>query len=95
MRWRLENELGYQWTHRLEIKNLKGNPISQMILATDNAAGTKIMSDLYTDAARHIPKMRKDALVQQRAVRQERLLDMDVEVEPYHYDAPTNPEGDN
>ena len=91
MRWRLENDLGYQWTHPLEIKNLKGNPIYHMILATDNAAGTKIMSDLYTDAAKRIPKMREEALVQQNPVQQERLFEMEMEVEPYRYEPPWSP----
>lgn len=92
MRWRLENDLGYQRTHPLEIKNLKGNPIYHMILATDNAAGTKIMSDLYTDAAKEIPKMREEVLSQQRAAQQERLFEMDIEVNPYEYEVPVNPE---
>jgi hypothetical protein len=38
MRWRLERDLGYEWTHPLEIKNLRGNPICHMILATVNQA---------------------------------------------------------
>lgn len=91
MRWRLEDDLGYKWTHPLEIKNLRGNPIYHMILATDNAAGTKIMGDLYTDAAKRIPKMREEALAQQREYQQERLFDMDIEVEPYRYEEPWNP----
>lgn len=88
----LEKELGYEWTHPLELKNLGGNTVYHMILATDNRAGTKIMSDLYTDAAKRIPKMREEALAQQRAVRQERLFEMEVEVEPYQYEAPMDPE---
>jgi hypothetical protein len=59
MRWRLEQGLGYEWTHPLEIKNLKGNAIYHMILATDNPAGTNIMGDLYTEAVRRIPRMRR------------------------------------
>lgn len=91
MRWRLERDLGYEWTHPLEIKNLRGNPIYHMILATDNQAGTKIMGDLYTDAAKRIPKMREEALAQQREFQQERLFEMDIEVEPYRYEEPWDP----
>lgn len=92
MRWRLQEDLGYEWTHPLEIKNVMGNPIYHMILATDNQAGTDIMSDLYTDAARRIPQMREEALAQQRAFRQERLFEVAMEVEPYRYEPPWNPE---
>lgn len=91
MRWRLERDLGYEWTHPLEIKNLRGNPIYHMILATDNQAGTRIMGDLYTDAAKRIPKMREEAIAQQREVQQERLFEMEVEVEPYKYEPPSDP----
>lgn len=93
MRWRGERDLGYEWTHPLEIKNLRGNPIYHMILATDNQAGTKIMSDLYSDAAKRIPKMREEALAQQRTVQQERLFEMDMQVEPYRYEEPWDPSG--
>lgn len=92
MRWRLEEDLGYEWTHPLEIKNLKGNPIYHMILATDNQAGTDIMSDLYTGAAKRIPQMREEALAQRRAVEQERLFEVELKVQPYRYEAPWNPE---
>lgn len=83
MRWRLERDLKYEWTHPLEIKNMRGNPIYHMILATDNEAGTKIMSDLYSEAAKRIPKMREEAQAQQRKYRQERLFEIDIQVEPY------------
>jgi three-Cys-motif partner protein len=91
MRWRLEQALGYEWTHPLEIKNLKGIPICHMILATDNPAGTNIMGDLYTEAARRIPKMREEALAEQSTFRQERLFEMELEVEAYTYDPPWDP----
>lgn len=61
-RWQLERDLGYQWTHPLEIKNLQGSPIYYMVFATDNEAGNKIMADLYNDAANRLPEMRRDAL---------------------------------
>jgi hypothetical protein len=56
----------------LAIKNLKGIPNYHMILATDNPAGTNIMSDLYTEA-----------LAQQSTFRQERLFGMELEVEAF------------
>ncbi len=91
MRWRLEQDLDYGWTHPLEIKNLKGIPIYHMILATDNQAGTKIMSDLYTGAARRIPAMREEVLERQQSFQQDRLFDAVVEVEPYVYEPPWDP----
>jgi len=65
--------------------------VYHMILATDNRTSTKIMSDLFTDAAKRIPKMAEDALAQQREIHQERLFEM--EVDPYIYEAPWDPEG--
>jgi len=61
MRWRLETKLGYLWTHPLEIRNVNGNPIYFMIFATDHAAGTSIMSDIYAKAAAEFPAMREEA----------------------------------
>lgn len=91
MRWRLEQDLGYGWTHPLEIKNLKGIPIYHMILATDNQAGTKIMSDLYTGAASRIPEMREEVLERQQSFQQDRLFDQVAEVRPYVYESPLDP----
>lgn len=61
MRWRIEKVLGYRWTHPLDVRNEAGIPIYFMIFATDHAAGTKIMSDLYAQAASEFPAMREDA----------------------------------
>nr|MBA2601628.1 three-Cys-motif partner protein TcmP [Actinomycetota bacterium] len=61
MRWRLENDLGYKWTHPLEVRNEQGSPIYHMVFATDHEVGTTIMSDLYARAAAEFPAMRKDA----------------------------------
>lgn len=91
MRWRLEKSLGYEWTHPLEIKNLRGIPIYHMILSTDNAAGTQIMSDLYTAAAKRIPAMRTEAIERQKSFRQERLFSEELDVEPYRYEPPWDP----
>ena len=57
MRWRLERELGYKWTHQLEIYNTGGVPIYHMVFATDSDAGHRIMTNLYNTAAREFPDM--------------------------------------
>lgn len=61
MRWRLENVLGYKWTHPLEIFNERGHSIYHMVFATDHPAGNAIMTDLYNAAADEFPKMRQQA----------------------------------
>ena len=60
LRWRLENVLGYRWTHPLEVRNERGVIIYYMVFATDHPAGTKIMSDLYGAAAADFPAMRAE-----------------------------------
>ncbi len=62
MRWRLENVLGYQWTHPLEIFNERGHSIYHMVFATDHEVGNRIMTDLYGRAANEFPAMREAAL---------------------------------
>jgi three-Cys-motif partner protein len=66
MRWRLERELGYKWTHPLEVFNEKGSSIYHMIFATDHQVGTQIMTSLYSAALSEFPAMRQAAR-QQRA----------------------------
>lgn len=61
MRWRLSEDLGYARTHPLELKNTRGATIYHMVFATDNAAGDKIMADLYAKTAKLIPQMRQQA----------------------------------
>lgn len=61
MRWRLEQLLGYTWTHPLEIFNERGHSIYHMIFATDHPAGNRIMTDLYNKAANEFPAMRRAA----------------------------------
>ena len=41
MRWRLERELGYRFTHAFELKNTNGVPVYHMIFATDNDVGNE------------------------------------------------------
>jgi three-Cys-motif partner protein len=61
MRWRLENVLGYRWTHPLEIFNERGHSIYHMIFATDHEAGHAIMTSLYNRAANEFPAMQQAA----------------------------------
>ncbi len=61
MRWQLERDLGYRWTHPIELRNTTGAILYHMIFATDNEAGTRIMEHIYGQAAAQIPEMRKEA----------------------------------
>ncbi|HEU5002589.1 MAG TPA: three-Cys-motif partner protein TcmP [Actinomycetota bacterium] len=92
MRWRLESVLGYAQTHPLEIRNLQGVPIYDMIFATDHSAGTAIMSHLYARAADEIPAMRQATRDQKAGVL--RLFDLgEVEASPgYTYEKPISPD---
>ena len=56
MRYRLERDLGYRWTHPLAIKNLRGRLIYHMIFATDNGPGPK--SSPTCTNARHVKSRR-------------------------------------
>jgi three-Cys-motif partner protein len=92
MRWRLEKVLGYAQTHPLEIRNLQGGPIYDMIFATDHHAGTNVMSHLYSRASEEIPAMRQAAQDDMAGVM--RLFDIG-EAEPapgYRYEPPIAPE---
>ena len=71
MRWRLENALGYTWTHQLEVRNTGGVPIYHMIFATDSRPGHDIMSHLYNQAAAEFPAMAEEArLLRERRQRE-------------------------
>jgi three-Cys-motif partner protein len=91
-RWQLEQDLGYQWTHPLEIKNLRGSPIYYMVFATDNDAGNRIMADRYSDAANRLPDMRRDALNRTRG---QLTFEIDEGDQPrqqlYEYEPPWRP----
>jgi three-Cys-motif partner protein len=96
MRWRLENELGYQWTHSFEVRNEAGQPLHYLIFATDNEAGNRIMQTLYGTAAREFPRMRDQA----REIRQEsagiqRLFPVEAETADveYAHEPPVPPYG--
>jgi three-Cys-motif partner protein len=90
MRWRLENDLGYRWTHPLLLQNTRGVPLYHMIFGTDNQAGTNIMAHLYSVAARTIPAMRQEA--RDRASGQQTLdLDYTSQAATYTYAPPWDP----
>jgi three-Cys-motif partner protein len=71
MRWRLEQDLGYKTTLAFKVTNTSGTGIFDMIFATDHPAGAKIMSHLYTTAARRQPVLRLKAQLQRRQTREE------------------------
>ena len=64
MRWRLEERLGYEWTHTLEVHNERDMPIYHLIFATDHEAGNRIMAHLYNRAVKEFPRMRQHAIDQ-------------------------------
>jgi three-Cys-motif partner protein len=91
MRWRLERELGYRWTHPLELRNTAGAILYHMIFATDNDAGTQIMEHLYGRAAAEIPEMRREAADRRKG---QGVLELGGALAPspgYHYEPPWEP----
>ena len=66
-RWRLENELGYDTTHALQIVATGGQPVYTLIFATDSPPGDAIMGHLCNSAATAtIPAMQARAKVTRR-----------------------------
>jgi three-Cys-motif partner protein len=100
-RWRLEQTLGYAYTHTFELRNVAGVPIYAMVFATDNAAGNRIMGGLYGKAVRQHPLMRADAQARRRAKQEAEsgrlaLFDMPAQVteeELYEHTPPHLPYG--
>lgn len=92
MRWRLEHDLGYRYTHPFELRNTAGVPLYHMILATDNDAGTDIMSSIYTNAAKVSPEMQQQAR-DRRHGQQAFTFDVDIGAEQpsYGYEPPWEP----
>jgi three-Cys-motif partner protein len=92
MRWRLEKELGYRYTHAFEVKNTTGVPVYHMIFATDNDAGTRIMEAVYAQAARDFPEMQKEARDRKKG---QGALEFDVPTgapaATYHHEPPWEP----
>ncbi len=73
-RWRLENELGYQTTHALQIVNTAGHPVYTLVFATDSAPGDAIMAHLYGSAATStIPAMQARAQIARQHRREDEV----------------------
>ena len=91
MRWRLEEVLHYGQTHPLQIRNLNGGVMYDMIFATDHPAGTKIMSYLYNQAMKDMPaEMRR---IRDEKAGKPRLFDVGeyASSENYEYWSPWEP----
>ena len=64
MRYRLETDLGYAFTHRIPMTmSTNKMTIFDMVFATDHDAGDKIMRHLYNQAAQREPEMMRQAQV--------------------------------
>lgn len=61
IRWRIENQLSYNWTHYIEVRNEAGSIIYYLIFATDHEAGDRIIRHLYAEASAEFPRMREEA----------------------------------
>lgn len=90
MRWRLEHDLGYRFTHPFELKNTRGGTVYHMIFATDHDAGTRIMESIYARAARRVPQMRNEARDRARG---QLSFELGAEAtgEGYRYEPPWEP----
>jgi len=91
MRWRLERDLGYRWTHPLELRNTRGVPLYHMLFATDNEAGTQIMEHVYRSAAGRMPAMQQEARDRARG---QIALNLGLDLKPeamYRYEPPWEP----
>ncbi|MGF1596154.1 MAG: three-Cys-motif partner protein TcmP [Acidimicrobiales bacterium] len=102
LRWRLENTLGYRYTHSFEVRNTSGSYLYDLVFATDNDAGNKIMGDVYAAAAQRFEQMRVEAYERRRADRtgQDTLFGPEAmssitagAAEPYRADPPSLPYG--
>lgn len=72
MRWRLEKVLGYRETHAFTMKNTSGQPLYDMIFASDHEVGDRIMRHLYGTALARHEQMRREARALRRQLRAER-----------------------
>jgi len=73
MRWRLETELGYRWTHQLEVRNTFDRPLYHMIFATDSDPGHRIMGAIYDKAMSEFPERAQQARILRQQRKQEEL----------------------
>lgn len=91
MRWRLTHDLGYAKTHPFELRNTKRGTMYHMIFATDNAAGDRIMADIYRSAAATQPAMRQEAIDRQRHQTTLPLEDVEFTSATYQHEPPWQP----
>lgn len=70
-RWRLQHELGYRWTHQLEVHNEQSRPLYRMVFATDSQPGHDIMTWLYDTAAEAFPRMLQELRGKRARMRRE------------------------
>jgi len=69
LRWRIEMDLGYRYTHSFEVRNTSGAHLYDLVFATDNDAGNRIMGDIYAAAAQRFEQMRAEAYERRRVAR--------------------------
>lgn len=102
LRWQIENTLGYRYTHSFEVKNTSDAYLYDLVFATDNDAGNRIMRDVYASAAQRFEQMRAEARERRRTHRsgQDSLFGPEVvgsmtakEVPPYQAEPPSLPYG--
>lgn len=78
MRWRLEHELGYRWTHQFEIRNAGGVPLYHMVFATDAEPSHAMMAYLYDRAAGEFPAMAQSARRRRGEIRRQEQAQFDL-----------------
>ncbi len=78
MRWRLGQDLGYRWTHQLEIRNIGGVPLYQVVFATNSEPDHKIMMRLYDRTASEFPAMAQSARLRRDQMRREEQGQFDL-----------------
>lgn len=102
LRWKIKRELDYRFTHSFEVRNTSGAYLYDLVFATDNEAGNRIMGDVYAKAAQRFEQMRAEAYERRRGVRsgQDSLFGPEVvgglaarAVPPYRADPPEAPYG--
>lgn len=91
MRWRLTSDLGYAKTHPFELKNTVGGTLYHMIFATANAAGDRIMADLYRSASKGIPAMLQEARDRQSGQASLAFEEIEFAAPSYAYEPPRDP----
>lgn len=61
MRFQLENDLGYAYSHRIPMQMHNKLEIYDMVFATDHDVGDRVMQHLYNKAAQREPEMLRQA----------------------------------